>query len=261
MTFRAMILRAAGTNCDGETEAALVAAGAAVDRVHVNRLAESPSILGRYHLLVFAGGFTFGDDVGSGAVFAYTLRERLLPQLEGFVASGRRVLGVCNGFQVLVRLGLLPGDGGRASLLPNASGRFEDRWVRLRAGQSPGPWFEPGAEYLIPVAHAEGRFAYFSRDGHPQDFPEARIAVSYLGAAKPAEYPDNPNGSRQGIAGITNREGNVLGLMPHPERFVRPEHHPFWMRYRRQDGSPPTEAELPVPLGLDLYRRAVTTPL
>lgn len=261
MTFRAMILRAAGTNCDGETEAALVAAGAEVDRVHVNRLAESPTLLGRYQMVVLAGGFTFGDDVGSGAVFAYTLTQRLLPQLESFVASGRRVLGVCNGFQVLVRLGLLPGDGGRASLLPNASGRFEDRWVRLRAGASPGPWFEPGADYYIPVAHAEGRFCYFSSEGEAATFPEERIAVRYVGSSSPAEYPDNPNGSLQGIAGIVNRAGNVLGLMPHPERFFRTEHHPHWTRYRRSDGSPPDEADLPVPLGLDLYRRAVRTPL
>lgn len=260
MTFRAAIVRAAGTNCDGETEAALIAAGAEVDRIHVNRLADQPELLGRYQLLVLAGGFTFGDDVASGAVFAYTLQQRLQEPLHSFVRSGRRVLGVCNGFQVLVRLGLLPGNGERASLLPNLSGRFEDRWVRLRAGETPGPWFEPGAEYLIPVAHAEGRFEYLPRD--PQAaFPESQIAIRYLGATDPAEYPDNPNGSHGDIAGVTNREGNVLGLMPHPERFIVPVHHPAWTRHRRADGSPPREQDLPVPLGLDMYRRAVETPL
>lgn len=255
MTFRSIILRAAGTNCDGETEAALLAAGSEVDRVHVNSLAEDPSLLGRYQLLVLAGGFTFGDDVASGAVFAHTLEQRLREPLESFVASGRRVLGVCNGFQILVRMGLLPGSGGRASLLTNASGKFEDRWVRVRAGSSPGPWLEPGREYFMPVAHAEGRFEYFSDSAEP--FPESQVALRYMGANGSVDYPANPNGSHSDIAGITNEAGNVLGLMPHPERFYLPQHHPHWMRYRQSDGSPPAESDLPVPLGLDLYRRAV----
>ena len=256
MTFRALVLRAAGTNCDGETVAALCAAGAEVDRIHVNRLRREPTLLEQYRLLVIPGGFTFGDDVASAAVLAYTLKQRLLTELEAFVEAGRWVLGICNGFQALVRLGLLPGGEGRAALLPNRSGLFEDRWVRLRAGDTPGPWLAPGAEYLVPVAHREGRFEWFpAREGAP--FPAGQIALSYRGDSEPTPYPANPNGSCCDIAGITNAAGNVLGLMPHPERFISPCHHPFWTRHRRPDGSPPREEDLPVPLGLDLFRRIV----
>lgn len=261
MSFRALVVRAAGTNCDGETVAALEAAGAGVDRLHVNHIASQPGTLDDYQMLVFPGGFTFGDDVASAAVLAHTVRHRLMEPVQEFVASGRRVLGVCNGFQALVRLGLLPGDTGRASLLPNLSGRFEDRWVRLRAGAGAAPWLEPGREYLIPVAHAEGRFQFFGEDGSCRDFPEARIAAQYVGDDTPAQYPANPNGSQQDIAGITNAAGNVLGLMPHPERFLAPVQHPHWTRFRKADGSAPTEADLPVPLGVEMYRRAVQTPL
>ncbi len=260
MTFRAMILRAAGTNCDRETENALRLAGAEATRVHVNRLSVEPSLLDEIDLLVIPGGFTFGDDVASGAVLSYTLDRRLRESLDRFVASGRLVLGICNGFQVLVRLGYLPGDGGRGALCWNLSGRFEDRWVRLRAGQAQGPWFEPGREYFVPVAHAEGCFEWFP-DQEGQPFPESQIAVTYIGEGDgEAGYPANPNGSHLDIAGVTNAAGNVMGLMPHPERFVRPTHHPYWTRFRK-NGVPPTEADLPEPLGLDMFRRIVRTAL
>ncbi len=261
MTPRSIVLRAPGTNCDGETVCALDAAGSQVELLHVNRLIANPSLLDRARLLVLPGGFTFGDDVASGAVLAWTLAARLKPALDAFVESGRLLLGVCNGFQILVRLGLLPGGAARAALAENLSGRFVDRWVRLRSGARPGPWLEPDREYLMPVAHGEGRFEWFP-DAEGASVPDEQIALRYIAPdapdrAAPAAYPHNPNGSRFDIAGITNPGGNVLGLMPHPERFVRPEHHPSWTRYRLPDGSPPSEAELPVPLGLDLYRHAV----
>lgn len=256
---RAMVLRAAGTNCDRETVRALELAGATVERVHVNRLAESPELLDEVGLLALAGGFTFGDDVASGAVLAHILERRLSDAIERFVEGGKLLVGVCNGFQILVRLGILPGGDGRAALLGNHSGKFEDRWVRLATGSRATPWFEAHREFFVPVAHAEGRFAWFpSEEGAP--FPADQVAFRYLPRkedAGPAGYPDNPNGSFDDIAGITNAAGNVLGLMPHPERFLVPEHHPSWMRHRRPDGSPPEESDLPVPLGLEIYRRAV----
>lgn len=258
MTFRTLILRAAGTNCDFEAEAALTRAGAEVERVHVNALARTPRLLDECQLLLIPGGFTFGDDVASGAVLSYTLEQRLRDALDRFIDSGRLVLGICNGFQVLVRMGFLPGgEIGRAALVRNLSSRFEDRWVRLKVGDAPGPWFEPGREYFVPVAHAEGRFEWFPRESGAA-FPESRICVTYANEAgsTPAGYPANPNGSHRDIAGITNAAGNVMGLMPHPERFIEPTHHPFWTRFRR-DGRPPREEDLPVPLGLDLFRRIV----
>lgn len=262
---RALVLRAAGTNCDRETERALALSGAVVERVHVNRISEEPALLDDFQLLALPGGFTFGDDVASGAVLAHIIERRLRDSIEDFVDSGRLVIGICNGFQILVRLGILPGTdgpgGGRAALLPNHSGRFEDRWVHLVAGPEDTPWFAAGSRWFVPVAHAEGRFAWFpEREG--EAFPAAQVAFRYRGAEGddgPVGYPADPNGSHDHIAGITNPAGNVLGLMPHPERFLVPEHHPSWMRHRRPDGSCPEEEDLPVPLGLTLYRRAVET--
>ncbi len=261
MGARAIVLRAAGTNCDRETVRALELAGATVERVHVNRLSKEPELLDDVGLLALAGGFTFGDDVASGAVLAHILERRLSDAIHRFVDAGKLVVGVCNGFQILVRLGILPGGEGRGALLGNHSGKFEDRWVRLECGSRSTPWFEAGAEYFVPVAHAEGRFAWFpNREG--AKFPEDQVAFRYRprrGGEGPTPYPDNPNGSYDDIAGVTNAAGNVLGLMPHPERFLIPEHHPSWMRHRRPDGSPPDEGDLPVPLGLEIYRRAVAS--
>jgi len=255
---RAVVLRAAGTNCDRETVAALRLAGAAASDLHVNALGDAPQLLDGVGLLVFPGGFTFGDDVASGAVLAHAIECRLKARLQDFLARGGLMLGICNGFQVLVRLGFLPGGGkGEGALLVNRSGRFEDRWVYLRAASEPSPWFEAGTIYRMPVAHAEGRFAWFPIvDGDP--FPREQIAFCYCdGSGGDCRYPEDPNGSHQQIAGVLSPDGNVLGMMPHPERFLRAEHHPSWMRMRRADGTIPREEDLPQPLGLDIFRRAV----
>jgi phosphoribosylformylglycinamidine synthase len=253
---RALVLRAAGTNCDRETVHALELAGAVAESIHVNALSRDPSILDGVGLVAFPGGFTFGDDVASGAVLAHILEQRLRPQLQQFVDRGGLVIGICNGFQVLVRLGLLPGGKGRGAMLWNQSGRFEDRWVYLNSGSEESPWFAPGERYFMPVAHAEGRFEWFP-DQPGQEFPAEQVAFSYCNEDQSAaSYPHDPNGSHRSIAGMISADGKVLGMMPHPERFVRPEHHPSWMRIR-PDGAIPLEEQLPVPLGLSIFRRAV----
>ena len=241
----ALVLRAAGTNCDRETVHALELAGAVVESIHVNALSRDPSILDRAGLVAFPGGFTFGDDVASGAVLAHLIEQRLRPQIQQFVDRGGLVIGICNGFQVLVRLGLLPGGEGRGAMLWNQSGRFEDRWVHLQAGTEPCPWFAPGQRYFMPVAHAEGRFEWFP-ESPGQAFPAAQVAFSYCNEDRSAaSYPQDPNGSHESIAGIISADGKVLGLMPHPERFVRPEHHPSWMRIR-PDGEIPSRNNYPI---------------
>lgn len=188
----ALVLRSAGTNCDKETVHALELAGARVELIHVNALSEDPTILEEAGLLAFPGGFTFGDDVASGAVLAHIIEKRLRPMLQEFVDGGGLVIGICNGFQVLVRLGLLPGVVGNGALLWNRSGRFEDRWVHLEASRVDCPWFTPGQKYFIPVAHAEGRFEWFP-PGSEESFPASQIAFRYRDAdGGDPQYPDTP---------------------------------------------------------------------
>ena len=253
---RTLVLRTAGTNCDRETVLALEQAGSAVDVVHLHRLIEDPERLVRYAALVIPGGFSYGDDVAAGRVLGLELRHHLLPALRAFVERGGLVLGVCNGFQVLVDTGLLEGPEPAArserayALHANASNRFECRWVTLRAEPCACAWLEGGETLPMPAAHGEGRFLV--RDAAALERLRARgqIALRYAAAgdaSAPAEYPDNPNGSVDGIAGICDPSGRVLGLMPHPERNISPFHHPLWTRLpRRSEGE-----------GLRFYRRMV----
>lgn len=253
-----LVLRAAGTNCDEETAYAFSQAGATVERLHVGSLLRGERRLEEFSVLVVPGGFSYGDDLGAGTVLANQIACRLREALEGFVSSGRLVLGICNGFQVLVRLGLVPGwadDLKSVSLVVNASGRFEDRWVNLRIDSTRCPFLvapedasdggNDGRRIRLPVAHKEGRFVVRDPDVLARLRAEGQVALTYVASGSSEgfadSYPQNPNGSIEGIAGITNREGNVLGLMPHPERFIRLVHDPRWPRRAREEGLPPDE--------------------
>jgi phosphoribosylformylglycinamidine synthase len=238
---RVLVLRSPGTNCDEETAHAFGLAGCETERIHVGEVIRRERRLDEFDVLALPGGFAFGDDLGAGTVLANRLRSRLADDLRAFVDSGRLVIGICNGFQVLVRLGLLPGwDGEKAvSLVGNASGKFEDRWVGLRIESAECPFLtvEPDRGAIrLPVAHGEGRFAV--RDPEVLERLEAggQVALRYASARDPGQpadcYPDNPNGSVNAIAGITNPAGNVLGLMPHPERHVYAWNDPRWTRRR-----------------------------
>ena len=247
---RALVLRSAGTNCDEETAYAFRLAGATAERVHVGALLRRERRLDEFDILAFPGGFSYGDDLGAGTVLANRLRAHLYADLEEFVGSGRLVLGICNGFQVLVRLGLLPGWPGEkaVSLVGNACGKFVDRWVALRVETDISPFFSGpsgrgserppalglGATFRLPVAHGEGRFVVRDREALERLRARRQIALSYVRSAsdrEPArEEPWNPNGSVEGIAGIVNESGNVLGLMPHPERHVHRVQGPAWTR-------------------------------
>lgn len=222
---RVIVLRAAGINCDEETVFAWHRAGADCDLVHVKQLIAAPNSLDRYQLLTIPGGFSYGDDIASGKLLANQLNHHLGDQLRAFVERGGLVLGICNGFQVLVRMGLLPGDdcGVRATLALNASGRYEDRWVRLRATENCRCEFvEPGEEFDLPVGHGEGRLVFDGdEDSAKQLRAMGRIALEYISltAAAPA-YPENPNGSIGNAAALTDATGRVFGLMPHPDRHL-----------------------------------------
>jgi phosphoribosylformylglycinamidine synthase len=239
---RVLILRAPGTNCDQETAFAFQQAGAQTTSLHVKSLSQSPGKLQEFSILAFPGGFSYGDDLGSGVILANELTQTLLDPFKRFIERGGLVLGICNGFQVLVKTGFLPGASyaptspeqpAAATLTFNDSQRFEDRWVSLRVEQSQSPFLEgeAGRVLTFPVAHGEGKFV--TRDSDTlQKIEEGRqVAFRYVGSAggRPA-YPENPNGAQNDIAGITDETGRVLGLMPHPERHVMPWQHPRWTR-------------------------------
>ncbi|MCS7062008.1 MAG: phosphoribosylformylglycinamidine synthase I [Anaerolineae bacterium] len=239
---RVLILHATGTNRDHDAALACEMAGGEPEIVHVNQLISGERELMDYHMLVVPGGFSYGDDLGAGVLWALDLRHRLGDAVARFVADGRPVLGICNGFQALVKAGVLPGDGewesGRSVTLTfNASGHFECRWVYLKANSASPCVFTRGMDELIycPVAHGEGRLAVRDDDTLQRLERAGLIALTYTDAAGgPVGYPGNPNGSVANIAGLCNPAGNVLGLMPHPENHVFPWQHP--RRHRGEAG-------------------------
>ncbi len=250
VTPRALLVRSAGTNTDLETVKACEQAGFETELLHVNRLVENPKLFGGFRLLVVPGGFSYGDDLGSGRVFANELRLRLGDALVNFVREGRLVLGICNGFQVLVKSGLLPdplrGLAQTVTLTFNDSGRFEDRWVRMKTVSSKCVFAKEGAFIEAGVTHGEGKFV-----APPELLAKlesaGQVVLRYVDASgNPTQaFPDNPNGSVNAIAGICDPTGRVLGLMPHPEKHQFSTQHPLWARKGLQD-----------PDGLSLFRNA-----
>ena len=248
---RALVWMAAGTNCDGETVRALELAGASPKRVHIQSLIERPEQIFEYDLAVLPGGFTYGDDVAAGKVLAVQLRHYLEEPLQKFASSGRPILGICNGFQVLVKAGLLPAidrtrKGQELTLATNDNGRFVCRWVCLESRSEISIFSRPGERLEMPIAHAEGKIV-----ADPQVVRDLTLAqqIAYV-------YSDgvNPNGSVADIAGICDPSGHVLGLMPHPERNVSWHHHPRWLRRSSGGENPWHEREGD---GLSLFRNMV----
>jgi phosphoribosylformylglycinamidine synthase II/phosphoribosylformylglycinamidine synthase I len=234
---RVLILHAAGTNRDRDAALACELAGGEPEIVHVNQLLAGERRLADYQMLVVPGGFSYGDDLGAGTLWALDLRHRLGEAVAQFIAEGRPVLGICNGFQALVKAGLLPGPawsprGARpATLTYNASGHFECRWVYLRPNPRSPCLFTRGLTEPIycPVAHGEGRLVAGDQATAQALWRDGLAALTYASGAAddgPAAYPSNPNGSDLGIAGLCNPAGNVLGLMPHPEDHIFPWQHP-----------------------------------
>lgn len=249
-----MILHASGTNRDGEAQRAIELAGGCAEIVHVNQLHSGECRMDDYAGLLLPGGFSYGDALGAGARLALDLQVYFHDQLPAFVESGKPVLGICNGFQTLVKAGVLPGNilgesERRVTLTENAAGHFECRWVHLAVNRSAKATWLGRLDDLIfcPIAHGEGNFQV----DRPQTLAELQsrdlVAFRYVdanGTAAAGRYPLNPNGSASDIAGICNAQGNVLGLMPHPEDHVLPIQNPL------RTGSQ---------LGLPLFRAFVAT--
>jgi len=235
MSVKTLIIRTAGTNCDQETEFAFEQAGAEVTLLHINRVNENPAVLDDVQILALPGGFSYGDDIAAGKIHANELRTKLGDRLRAFVDAGKLVIGICNGFQILVKAGLLPGnDGGEqtVTLTFNDSNKFEDRWIYLRSDSDQSPFVRKGQVVTFPVAHGEGKFV--AKDDATLDALRAndQVVFRYVDAEghTGAGYPANPNGSVDDIAGICDPTGHVLGLMPHPERHALPTQHPRWTR-------------------------------
>lgn len=255
MKPRVCILRTDGTNCDRETAHAFTLAGGSPDFVHVNELRSGRKRLEDYQILAIPGGFSYGDDIASGKVLAVELISYLRDQFAGFIEAGKLVIGICNGFQVLMRTGALPflsiGDM-YATLAPNSSGKFECRWVEMVVGESPCIFTRSltGMAITLPVAHGEGKF-FAGADAIEALWTDSDETLAPLLYSKNGgttyRYPANPNGSALNIAGVCNATGRVFGLMPHPERFVERTQYPNWRR------------EYVRPWGLAMFEDAIRT--
>jgi phosphoribosylformylglycinamidine synthase subunit PurQ / glutaminase len=249
MKPRALILRAAGTNCERETAVACATAGFEPDIEHVNRLVEKPARLREASLFIVPGGFSYGDDIASGRVLANELRVKLLEPLREFVKAGKLVLGICNGFQVFVKAGLLPDPFADypppVTLTHNDMGRFQDRWVRLKVVSAKSPFWSEGDSIECAITHGEGKFV--ARDEATLDRLAAagQVVLKYVDAqGKETGFPHNPNGSQRNIAGLCDPTGRVCGLMPHPEKNQDATNHPQWTRLgsKAPDGLKPFRA-------------------
>jgi phosphoribosylformylglycinamidine synthase len=263
---KAIVLRAAGINCDLETQFALELADAKAERIHINRLIENKAMLSEYQILVFPGGFSYGDDVAAGKIMANQVVNHLIEAVRKFIDDGKLVLGFCNGFQVLVKAGLLPGsdsdvqpaapgaaaatqnDEKDLTITYNDSGKYEDRWVYLQSQKTKSVFIEPDRQIYLPVAHGEGKIVVRNAEMLEKLKQNNLIAFKYVDErGQEGPFPINPNGSIESIAGLVDATGRVMGMMPHPERFVRLTQHPRWTRLKDK-----TEAD-----GMIIFNNAV----
>jgi len=279
-TPRVLILRSPGANCDGETQFAFQRAGAEADLVHINRLRENPKLLHDYQVLCIPGGFSYGDDIAAGRILAHQLMTFLADEIRRFRDQEKLILGVCNGFQVILKAGLLippDEDGPLATLAHNRHGRFEDRWIHMTATPGKCVWLKDIDRLHLPIAHGEGAFVCrkewilrgLAETGQiVLRYSDCGLRIADCGFEKPTfnpqpaigvparaghpqsdllPFPINPNGSQGNVAGICDATGRVLGLMPHPERHVLGTQHPRWTREGlKEEGD-----------GLKLFRNAV----
>lgn len=259
---RVLILRSPGTNCDEETAFAFEQVGGLVSSVHVNRLIEDPSLGDGFQVLCLPGGFSYGDDIAAGRILAQRLEVHLRDLVEKFRGEGHLVLGICNGFQVMMRLGIFfPRDvypkaveEPPATLALNRQARFEDRWVHLRNTDSNSIFLREITQMYLPMAHAEGRFVTRNAAAVETMRANSQLGLRYCEESgntsdEPLDFPTNPNGAELNIAGISDPSGRIFGLMPHPERHIHATHHPFWTRRKVQ----PSSGE-----GLKLFENAIS---
>ena len=234
MIVKTAVITGFGINADRELEKAFSLAGADALRIHIQDFIENPAMLQNYHILAFPGGFSFGDHLGSGLVFAHLFKKNLKTELEKFINSGKLIIGICNGFQVLVKMGVLPNFSGdwtpEASLIHNNTGVFENSWLKVSFNKKTKCIWTKGLDSMdIPIRHGEGCFITLSDRVLEKIENENLVAARY--------FDRNPNGSVNNIAGITDTTGRIFALMPHPEAFMYPENHPGWPSKKITEGE------------------------
>lgn len=243
-----LILRAPGTNCDLETAYAFEQAGATTERIHVNRILEDPSQLERFQIMCFPGGFSFGDDIAAGRVMATKIRVNLFDTIQKFRDAEKLILGICNGFQILIKSGILVADdelGAPVTLTWNKSGVYTDRWTHLEVKSDKCVFLKGIDKMYLPIAHAEGKFMARNEAVLDKLEAEGRLALCYA----PGE---NPNGAMRDVAGVCDETGRVFGLMPHPERHIDKTQCPNWTRYQNEPGFATKVGD-----GLQIFKNAV----
>jgi phosphoribosylformylglycinamidine synthase subunit PurQ / glutaminase len=253
---RVLVLRAPGTNCDLETAYAFELAGADPIRLHINQLIDQPHLANPFQILCFPGGFSYGDDIAAGRILATEIQTFLGEMVETFRNEDRLVLGICNGFQIMMRLGIFFEHSQNvppATLTWNAQARFEDRWVHLKPTDDHCVFLRGIDRMYLPMAHAEGRFLFRDDDARQLLSTQRQLALRYCDRVgntsdEKLAFPDNPNGAESNLAGLCDASGRIFGLMPHPERHLFPTNHPQWTRRREQ----PEHGE-----GLAVFQNAV----
>jgi phosphoribosylformylglycinamidine synthase len=257
---KVLVITGFGLNCEAETSYAFTLAGAEAEQVHLNDLLDGRRSLDEFHILALIGGFSFGDHIGGGKVFANRMKYRLGEPLQKFVADGKLVIGICNGFQTMVKLGMLPaldGDYQRqtVTLTNNDSGVFHDGWIHLSVNPKSPCVFTRGIERLyLPVRHGEGKLVTLDESVLKRMGAGNQVVAQYtdpVTGAPTQEYPHNPNGSALAIAAMCDPRGRILGIMPHPEAYLSPYNHPQWFRQQMADELPEHGQ------GLAIFRNAV----
>lgn len=262
---KVLVLTGYGLNCDNETAYAFELAGALATRVHINSLIDGSVNLDDFHILVFGGGFSWGDDHGAGVIQAVRLKTNTGDKLQSFIKNGKLVLGICNGFQTLVNMGLLPGfDNDYASrkvaLTYNDCGNFRDDWVNLAVNEKSPCVFTKGMKNLeYPIRHGEGKF-YADPEIIEKLIANNQVVIRYSkpdGSPADKSFPENPNGSVYDIAGVCDQTGRIFGLMPHPEAFKHQTNHPSWTRDRELALRKGEKFDGKITDGIRLFRNGV----
>ena len=265
-----VVLTGYGLNCDNETAYGFELAGAKSHRIHINSLIDGSVSLDDYQIMAFGGGFSWGDDHGAGVIQAVRMRTNIGSQIHDFVDRGNLIIGICNGFQTLVNMGLLPGfdtssahadDRGQAvALTYNDCGNFRDAWVKMKTRPESSCIFTRGLQEMeLPVRHGEGKFI---ADDETVDklFENNQVVLQYTrddGEIAQGEYPFNPNGSFKDIAGICDATGRIFGLMPHPEGYNHWTNHPDWTRWKETLKRSGEQAPRGLTPGIQIFKNAV----